>query len=108
MADNTSRPKWRTAVEVATISIVIYIVVGAPGLSSLGLGTHGGVQQDVPVARARIESLVYPDKDLVCPDHKYDVHVLASEPLVLYIDDFLSDEEADHLVDIRYMASRIP
>ncbi|KAK3674620.1 hypothetical protein LTR78_005342 [Recurvomyces mirabilis] len=98
MANNTKRPQWRTAVEVAVISIVIYVALGAPGLSSLGPTNNENVKQSVPTARAKIESLVYPDETLSCPSHKYGVHVVTSEPLVLYIDGFLSGEEADYLV----------
>ncbi|KAK4554970.1 hypothetical protein LTR86_008118 [Recurvomyces mirabilis] len=72
MTDNTKRPQWRTAVEVAVISIVIYAVLGAPSLSSLGLTNNEDAKQSVPTARAKIESLVYPDETLSCPAHNQD------------------------------------
>lgn len=31
----------------------------------------------------------------------YQVHLLSRTPLIIYIENFLSDAEADHLVDIR-------
>lgn len=34
------------------------------------------------------------------PDY-YDVHIFSREPLVLYIEGFLSPEERSHLLDIR-------
>lgn len=32
----------------------------------------------------------------------YRVHILSQAPLVIYIEDFLSGDEADHLVNVRY------
>lgn len=32
----------------------------------------------------------------------YRLHILSQSPLVIYIEDFLSKKEADHLVNIRY------
>lgn len=58
------------------------------------------------VAREKIESLVLPERDLVCGEHKYKgVHILSREPLVVYIEGFLGDEEARHVVGIRYVDS---
>lgn len=31
----------------------------------------------------------------------YQTHILSHDPLVIYIENFLSDTEADHLVDVR-------
>ena len=36
-----------------------------------------------------------------CPGGEYKTHILSHEPLVIYIENFLSDEEADHPVDIK-------
>lgn len=96
--------RWRTIVEVAVISVVIYIFLGAPGLPSSESG-KSTVQDHVPLARAKVESLVYPDKDLECPRHEFDAHIFSANPLVVYLDGFLSDEEAEHLIDIRYVFS---
>lgn len=46
------------------------------------------------------DSLVFPDDDLVCEPHAYNIRVLSREPLVVYIDGFLSQKEADHTVNI--------
>ncbi|KAE8345259.1 hypothetical protein BDV24DRAFT_159618 [Aspergillus arachidicola] len=35
-----------------------------------------------------------------CPPDNYRVHLLRRDPLVIYIEDFLSSEEADHLVEL--------
>ena len=100
--------RWRTIIEVAVISIGLYIFLGAPGLtSSTGKKSTTG-ENDTPVPQAKAESLVYPDtKNLQCPEHDYDIHIFSADPLVIYIDGFLSDEEARHLVDIRWHATSI-
>jgi prolyl 4-hydroxylase len=92
--------RWRTVLELAAIVSVIYIFLGAPGLS--GSLTSGEKKYVVkPKPHIRPESLVYPDADLECPEHGYDVHIYSAKPLVIYIDNFLSHEEADALVDLR-------
>lgn len=97
--------RWRTIVEVAVISIVIYVFLGTPGLrsSTSSSTSESAAHGDVPIARAKVESLVYPDKDLKCPKHDFDVHIFSSSPLVIYLDGFLSEEEAQHFIDIRYV-----
>jgi prolyl 4-hydroxylase len=41
------------------------------------------------------------DPDLVCPDHTYSTHILSREPLVLYLENWLSNDEITHLLEIR-------
>jgi prolyl 4-hydroxylase len=45
-----------------------------------------------------------------CPGEAegYRVHLLSRAPLVLYIENFVSAAEADHLVDIRYLPRHFP
>ena len=100
MASGQPAFRWRTLLELALITSVIYFFIGAPGLS--GVFTSG--QKDVVVAqKAQLKpsSLVYPNLDLECAEHKYDVHIFSAKPLVVYIDGFLTGEEADALVELR-------
>jgi hypothetical protein len=46
------------------------------------------------------------DPNLTCPDHKYVTHILSREPLVLYLEGWLAEEEIGELLDIRYVTSR--
>lgn len=93
--------RWRTILEVAVISVVIYVFLGAPGLKTQPQHEPSN-EEDVPVARAKAETLVYPDMmNLKCAKHQVDMHVFSTDPLVIYIDGFLSDAEAQHLVAIR-------
>ncbi|KAI6839956.1 hypothetical protein KC332_g4838 [Hortaea werneckii] len=91
--------RWRTFLEVGIISAVIYFLLGAPGLPA-GIISEVSTQGEVPVAKAKVESLVYPQSNLRCSKHKFDVHVFSTAPLIIYIDGFLSEEEAEHLVRI--------
>jgi len=102
---SSSRPpaafRWRSILEVAAVAAIIYVFLGTPGLEKVF--PSGGKKIDTPKARPKIESLVYPEKDLQCASHGYEVHVFSTRPLVIYIDGFLSDEEAGHLVEIRWV-----
>ena len=94
--------RWRTVVEVAVISVVIYVLAGAPGRPASLKGTSTDHER-VPVAIAKTENLVCPAEDLQCSKDAYDTHIFSRSPLVIYVDGFLSEAEADHFVDIRYI-----
>jgi len=38
-----------------------------------------------------------------CPAHTYETHIISQEPLLIYIENFLSLEERAHLITIRYI-----
>ena len=101
---STQSFRWRTVLEVGLISAVLYILIGAPGLPfTIFRSSHNGRSDevDVPVARASTESLVYPNKDLKCSSHDVGIHLFSTNPLIIYINDFLSEGETKHLIDIR-------
>ena len=104
-APGQAAPQWRTILELFAIAVAIYAFVGAPGVGN-PFSTRSGSSESIEPAKslARIESLVYPDSSLDCStyDHGYEVHVLSTRPLVVYIGGFLSDEEADELIELRY------
>lgn len=90
----------------------LLLIAGGPIQNSL----FGGGQQattslssyneNIPVLDA--EKLVIPEKDLACPDHAFETHILSTDPLVVYISGFLSKQEAEHLVTIRYVSTSSP
>lgn len=43
-----------------------------------------------------------------CAPDNYRVHLLQKDPLVIYIEDFLSAEETDHIVNLRYFPTQKP
>jgi hypothetical protein len=55
--------------------------------------------------KAKLENLVIPEKNLSCAAHAYKgVYVLSREPLVVYIEGFVSEEEGKEVVALRYVA----
>jgi len=48
-------------------------------------------------------SFVADDIPLSCPSHTYNTYILSHEPLMIYIENFLSPEESEHLLKIRYI-----
>jgi prolyl 4-hydroxylase len=49
------------------------------------------------------ESFIAADEPLSCPPHGFSTHILSHEPLIIYIEDFLSEKESEHLLKIRYL-----
>jgi prolyl 4-hydroxylase len=47
-------------------------------------------------------SLIASDEPLDCPAHSYNTFIVSRQPLIIYIENFLSPEESKHLLDIRY------
>jgi prolyl 4-hydroxylase len=53
----------------------------------------------------KIDSLMVPDPNLVCEDdHGYKTYVLSRDPLVVYVEGFLSTGERRAIVELRYVA----
>jgi hypothetical protein len=48
-------------------------------------------------------SSIASDEPLSCPRHSYTTHILSQEPLIIYIENFLSTDESAHLLKIRYL-----
>ena len=47
--------------------------------------------------------LAAPAGDFVCRHPPYRVHMVSTSPLVMHISDFLTVEEREHLIRIRYL-----
>lgn len=100
--------KLSSIVEYLLVSAVLYIFVLSPALRtyfpSLVLETH---QESQYQSFEKTDSLVVPDPNLLCEQHGYGVRLLSREPLVVYVEGFLSEEEAEHLVDVSYVCDLI-
>jgi prolyl 4-hydroxylase len=92
--------RWRTILELAVIGAVVYFLIGAPGLSDVISSSKKGVVP-APKIHLKPDSLVYPDLNLDCAKHTYDIHIFSAKPLIVYIDGFLTESEADALVEQR-------
>lgn len=89
--------------------VPIYLFVIAPGLRTLFPGQQPAVFFDDDfyrpgeLASSKRDSKVNPeDSDVLnCGDDAYRVHLFSRSPLIIYIENFLSAPEADHLLSIR-------
>ena len=91
-------PSFSSLVQYVFFAAVLYVFAGAPLQTILSGTDEHLVTGDVK----GLENLVVPDEGLVCEEHRYKgVHVLSREPLVVYIEGFLSAEEADGVVGLR-------
>ena len=52
-------------------------------------------------------SFIATDEPLSCPSHNFNTHILSHEPLIIYIENFLSAAESQHLLQIRYLTSKL-
>jgi hypothetical protein len=96
-----------SVLQYTLFAVVLYVLAGAP-LSSVFGGSYSGEQGSgaADTSVEKLENLVIPEKNLSCAEHAYKgVHVLSREPLVLYIDGFLGEGEARHVVGARFVES---
>ncbi|TVY48885.1 Prolyl 4-hydroxylase [Lachnellula occidentalis] len=77
----------------------LYILVWVP-LSSVIFGTR---QKQEPSDHQNVlfnSSFIAADEPLSCPPHSYNTFILSQEPLIIYIENFLTAEESAHLISI--------
>lgn len=91
--------------QYALLAAVAYILAGAP-LSSIFTSNPSTSPQHASARSTtsldHLDSLVIPEPNLLCEEHGHrGVFVLSREPLVVYIEGFLSDEEAQEVVKLR-------
>ncbi|OJJ51674.1 hypothetical protein ASPZODRAFT_12487 [Penicilliopsis zonata CBS 506.65] len=91
--------------------IPVYLFIGAPLFrqifpdsntpQSASTSRPSSIFEDSEtIAKPHDDTFLSPDngEDLTCPGENYHVHLLRRDPLVIYIEGFVSEEEADHLV----------
>jgi prolyl 4-hydroxylase len=96
-------PSFSSLVQYAFFAGVLYVLAGAPLQAVFRSDTNTFTRSgEGGMAQEKLESLVMPEKGLVCEEHAYKgVHVLSREPLVVYVEGFVSDGEARHVVGLR-------
>lgn len=96
-----------TVIQYAFLAGVAYILAGAPLLSVFNSYSDTAPQNTSvgsEVHADRLKDLVKPEPNLTCPDHSHKgTFVLSREPLVVYIEGFLSEAEATELVKTRFV-----
>lgn len=91
-------PRLRTILEYVILSIPVYIFVLSPLLKTIAPSIFSDAVSVNYQSFEKSDSLVIPESNLTCPPHKFNVRILKREPLIVYIDGFLSDTETAHLV----------
>ena len=92
-----------TLLQYTAILAAIYVFLNGP-FSGVSQGQSSSDESyDIPLSQEKADQLVYPDTNLECNVHPYNVHIFSRSPLVIYIPDFLSKVESKHMIDIRYI-----
>jgi prolyl 4-hydroxylase len=91
-------PRLRTILEYALISIPLYIFVLSPLLKTIAPTLFSDTSSIKYQSFEKSDSLIIPDETLTCSPHKFNIRILSREPLIVYIDGFLSETETAHLV----------
>ena len=95
--------KLHSIVEYFLLSAALYIFVLSPLLRTYFPSLIPESQESSYESFEKTDSLIIPDPNLICDPHNYNVHILSREPLVVYIEGFLSQDEAEHLVNVSYV-----
>jgi len=104
-----SWPKISTILSWIFYLVPLYIFVGAPLVRQLFPGSPSTALQDEEISGANLH---LSDDNFISREDgvplncrggdDYRVYILSREPLVVYIEGFLKDWEADHLVEMRF------
>ena len=92
-----------TIVQYAVFAVIAYVLAGAPQLSSFtnNNGSNNQLKPDKEKFSAdKIESLMVPIEGLECEEKGYKVHIFNREPLIIYIEGFLSQDESMRILDM--------
>ncbi|KAF1845836.1 uncharacterized protein K460DRAFT_366687 [Cucurbitaria berberidis CBS 394.84] len=98
-------------VQYAFLGVILYILAGAPLLSLVDLSgssysystsaSGGSNAGGGGIVGEKLDTLVIPEANLTCQAHSYKgVYVLSREPLVVYIEGFVSAEECERVVRV--------
>src|SRR5271170_7612169 len=94
--------KLSTAASYAFPVLIVYLLVYLPLSRPPSSQVTADAECDQETLSRLSDHVVRLSTNISCPEHLYNVHILNRDPLVIYIPHFLSDGEADHLVNIRY------
>ena len=107
---NRSSFSLGSILQYVVLGVLAYVLAGAPLLTILTGSTgevkksRAGYARPPPLSHEKASELVIPESNLACGEHSFrGVHVLSREPLVVYLEGFLSEDEAQHVVDSRYV-----
>ncbi|QKX56699.1 uncharacterized protein TRUGW13939_03805 [Talaromyces rugulosus] len=106
-------PSFSTILYWTCYLIPIYLFIIAPGLRTLFPGQPPAIFFDddfyapdelAPAFNNKNDIKAEDSDELNCPDDAYRVHLFSRSPLVIYVEDFLSVSETEHLLAIRSLS----
>jgi prolyl 4-hydroxylase len=108
---STKTPKYNALLHCQDFKMIgyifallpLYVLVYLPISSMLSGSPQKSRKQQ---ALTFNETFIATDEPLSCPSHNYNTHILSHEPLIIYIENFLSESESRHLLEIRYLNSK--
>ncbi len=59
---------------------------------------------DIWPTKAILKSFIATNEPISCASHNYNTFILSHEPLIIYIENFLTAGESKHLIEIRYLS----
>ncbi|KAL1591615.1 hypothetical protein SLS60_011865 [Paraconiothyrium brasiliense] len=93
--------------QYVVFGILGYILAGAPllslftGLTNEGGKTRANFGRPPALSHEKAAGLVVPEKNLNCTEHAYrGVHILSRDPLVVYVEGFLGEDEVKHVLNV--------
>jgi prolyl 4-hydroxylase len=86
--------------------VPLYFFIYLPVSSMLHGTAQNPSDRDIVNFNFNVSSIAS-DEPLSCPPHSYTTHILSHEPLIIYIENFLSADESAHLLKIRYPLFRL-
>ncbi|KAJ4344451.1 uncharacterized protein N0V89_012193 [Didymosphaeria variabile] len=93
--------------QYVVFGILGYVLAGAPllslftGTTSESRKTRASLGRPSALSQDKAAGLVVPDGNLSCTEHTYrGLHVLSRDPLVVYVEGFLREDEVKHIVDV--------
>jgi prolyl 4-hydroxylase len=111
-------PKLSTIVSWAFYLVPIYILLISPALRAIfssedadnGFRLPEDIESDeddqlLPGLNTTDDSFISPEGNIPvhCPGDDYRIHLFSRTPLIIYVENFVSPEEADHLVTVRFV-----
>lgn len=90
-------PKPTSLFEYALLAIPLYLFGVSPLLRAYFPSSPSEVSYR---SFQKTDKLIIPNDDLICPLHTYTTYIAHHEPLVVYIENFLSEAEAQHIVQL--------
>jgi len=90
--------KASSLLEYAILAIPLYLFAIGPLIRTLFPSSSSS--DPTYQSFEKTDKLIIPDDTLQCPPHQYTTYIAHHDPLVIYVENFLSDAETQHIVQL--------